>query len=1340
MKPCRFAMPTIILLTVTFIFPAPSMSNDDVYGALVDEFVMKVSSDQFEETRRALSKEGFQVVRKLLGHIDLYLVIPLPNITSTEEGFSRIKRSLNVPWIEQQRALRRSKRSFPVWNDPMYPDMWYLTRSSLNLGADMNVWEAWELGYTGNNSVVTIMDDGIDYTHPDLSQNYDKFASADINGHDADPMPNVTNKENKHGTRCAGQVAATGNNSVCIVGVAYNAKIGGIRMLDGRITDRVEAEALSHQRNYIDIYSGSWGPDDTGVIYEGPGTLASDAFQLGATMGRRGLGNVFVWASGNGGRRGDSCAADGYASSIYTLSVSSVSEKDTKPWYLEKCASTMVSTYSSGGPSERGIVTTDLNHECTTSHTGTSASAPIAAGIVALLLEANPNLTWRDVQYITVLTANSKPFRDGDFMPNAAGHRYSYYYGFGLMDAGKMVRLGELWRQLPPQHRCTSKMRQVSRSLRGLFAEVYALNFTGCRPRPSSWPGDRIDEEGEPVVFLEHVQLFLNIAYGHRGLLRIVLQSPSGTQSEIMPTRSSDAFSEVYGLDRWPLMSVQFWGEPAAGEWLIRIDNQQGYSQLPRWQKDQLTLNSTTARWESAYIVSYGTSSFPIRLRPPNPLRPPPQEWFESFAKYVTADTTTISGSFVCHNECANNDCWGPASNQCLSGCKHFVAEGGQCLAECPPATTTLVSFLIHNISGGVHAPGAAPALLCERCWVTCAECLRPHSSIDCIQCFGDSFLLPLLTPGDSPGLAPELAARLPNHALTDRLLVGSCVASCPVGYLANMATRICEPCPENCARCSGTRTTQCLICASGFRLVNGSCLHVATPEGRCLEGQFFQEGDCFDCPVGCASSSCSQDGACTYCSNTHRFMHRGACLPACPQGYFASQILSPQGLFLPTLPYESLNYTSTVWHCSPCPPGCTECLPSAKISSGYILPRCTACETPLQLDVPTGLCKSHCRLGFVNKQCSDACSPLCQTCIGHTSRCLECSPGAYLVHGELAINPLLPAEVFTATHKCDAFCPEGTYLHRAGEDQVCLKCPPVCATCSGPSACLTCADGFVKNPSSGDCELKLFCPPRTFYSLETMECIPCHSTCARCRGPKADDCLQCHRTPNSLVPPACLLLPDMEDNRQFSLQDISPFFGSCVPCCGIQQLLAMSPPPHCQFCPAQKHGCLTWASIGGGFLVEAPLSSSTGSGEAANISWSWLTEYPSRITLFVLCLVFLFAALGFIVYQVSIARCWRRQRHALSAMSMTRPCSSASRLSQHSPTAAGSPVLRINGHANGRITTAAMASENGEGDRLNPKYSKPESSLDQDFPPTPKQSLRLDSLEESKRYTTGVC
>ena len=75
-----------------------------------------------------------------------------------------------------------------------------------------------------------------------------------------------------------------------------------------------------------------------------------------AFKGRNGLGNVFVWASGNGGRRGDSCAADGYVSSIYTLAVSSVTEHNTQPWYLEKCAAILVSTYSSGGPGASGIV------------------------------------------------------------------------------------------------------------------------------------------------------------------------------------------------------------------------------------------------------------------------------------------------------------------------------------------------------------------------------------------------------------------------------------------------------------------------------------------------------------------------------------------------------------------------------------------------------------------------------------------------------------------------------------------------------------------------------------------------------------------------------------------------------------------------------------------------------------------------------------------------------------------------------------------------------------------------------------------------------------------------
>ena len=85
----------------------------------------------------------------------------------------------------------------------------------------------------------------------------------------------------RHGTRCAGEVAAEANNSKCGVGVSFGARIGGVRMLDGRVTDRVEAESLSLNPQYIDIYSASWGPSDDGTTVEGPGTLASAAFANG---------------------------------------------------------------------------------------------------------------------------------------------------------------------------------------------------------------------------------------------------------------------------------------------------------------------------------------------------------------------------------------------------------------------------------------------------------------------------------------------------------------------------------------------------------------------------------------------------------------------------------------------------------------------------------------------------------------------------------------------------------------------------------------------------------------------------------------------------------------------------------------------------------------------------------------------------------------------------------------------------------------------------------------------------------------------------------------------------
>ena len=156
----------------------------------------------------------------------------------------------------------------------------------------------------------------------------------------------------------------------------------------------------------MDIYSASWGPDDDGKKVDGPRMLAKRAFEDGAKYGRNGTGSIFIWASGNGGHTSDTCACDGYTNSIYTISVSATTQNGNRPWYVESCASTLATTYSSGEGTEGKIYTTDLHHQCTNAHTGTSASAPFCAGIAALALEANNKLTWRDMQHLVVRTSS----------------------------------------------------------------------------------------------------------------------------------------------------------------------------------------------------------------------------------------------------------------------------------------------------------------------------------------------------------------------------------------------------------------------------------------------------------------------------------------------------------------------------------------------------------------------------------------------------------------------------------------------------------------------------------------------------------------------------------------------------------------------------------------------------------------------------------------------------------------------------------------------------------------------------------------------------------------------
>ncbi|CAL4190573.1 unnamed protein product, partial [Meganyctiphanes norvegica] len=112
---------------------------------------------------------------------------------------------------------------------------------------DLRVVPVWEMGITGKGVRISVLDDGLEWNHTDIMPNFDSEISYDVNSDDSDPIPHYDQfYTNSHGTRCAGEIAMAANNKKCGVGVAHGASIGGVRMLDGSISDRVEATALSH--------------------------------------------------------------------------------------------------------------------------------------------------------------------------------------------------------------------------------------------------------------------------------------------------------------------------------------------------------------------------------------------------------------------------------------------------------------------------------------------------------------------------------------------------------------------------------------------------------------------------------------------------------------------------------------------------------------------------------------------------------------------------------------------------------------------------------------------------------------------------------------------------------------------------------------------------------------------------------------------------------------------------------------------------------------------------------------------------------------------------------------
>lgn len=459
-----------------------------------------------------------------------------------------------------------SKKALP--DDPLFNDQWHLRNTGQGggvAGEDVNVELVWDTYKGTSNQVIAIVDDGLDIEHEDLSANMIAGLSHDYIDGDSDPSPVTTNAgtpdedQNAHGTACAGVAAARGFNTLGVTGSAPEAGLVGYRLV-GASTDANEADALTRNYGTVDIYSNSWGPNDEPHL-EGPGPLSEDAFTHGVTNGRGGLGSIYVWCGGNGKYDGDNSNFDGYANSRYTIAVAASTNTGVQSGYSENGANILVNAPSNGGSLD--ITTTDRTGADGDNQAsgaagnyidnfgGTSSVTPLVSGIIALMLQANPDLTWRDIQHILAETADQNDPADSDWMTNGAGYHVSHKYGFGRINATNAVSAASSW---------------ISASDETSVAQTSNPNF----PIPdnnSTGVTDTINITSD--ISVEFVEIYFTSGHSWFGDLEIVLTAPDGTESVLSQVNTQVYINTPY--NNWRFGSVRHYGESSKGNWTLKV-------------------------------------------------------------------------------------------------------------------------------------------------------------------------------------------------------------------------------------------------------------------------------------------------------------------------------------------------------------------------------------------------------------------------------------------------------------------------------------------------------------------------------------------------------------------------------------------------------------------------------------------------------------------------------------------------------------------------------------------------------------------------------------------------
>ncbi|WP_422087313.1 S8 family serine peptidase [Variovorax sp.] len=513
-------------------------------------------------------------------------------------------------------------------SDPLAVEQWYLS--------DVNVMPVWK-DYTGKGVRIGQFEPGgafsagpevFDYRHRDLQPNVDK---AWLNTLDANGRNDTPQTFSSHATMVAGVMVAARNGEGG-VGVAYNATLAGHYIQGeglevGKLGQEI-TNALAKFKNF-DVVNNSWGASTSfGLNVVPTGTVETGILEA-ISRGRNGLGTAIVMAGGNDRATGANTNYNALTANRAVIVAGSINapgdlgtlQQGSKP-FSNPGASILVSAPGSNiGSTSRELIGDNgstFGSNYGTSQ-GTSFAAPIVSGVIALMLEANPALGYRDIQTILAMTATKVNDPNGtDWVTNGAktwnggGMHVSHDFGFGKVDARAAVRMAESWTE-----QSTYANEFVTSASSGALSAAIP-DGTGMVTRTLAVGAG---------VEVESAQVTLDLDHQRWGDLIIKLISPGGTESVLVnrPDKApGSAATDVGSASSGPLSfsfnTTHVRGEQSAGDWKLQvIDAATGNAgTLKSWKLD-LYGKKTGADDVYVYTDEFGGKEQFIRgIRMPN--------------------------------------------------------------------------------------------------------------------------------------------------------------------------------------------------------------------------------------------------------------------------------------------------------------------------------------------------------------------------------------------------------------------------------------------------------------------------------------------------------------------------------------------------------------------------------------------------------------------------------------------------------------------------------------------------------------------------------------------------